>query len=239
MNANPVHAFDIKSARLNLLAVRLKSPRLDELELDLSTRFANGSPFDGEPVVFDLPADGANAIRYDELVSLYARYGLKAIGVRGAPSGLRGALAQAGLIAFSGSDSDDEPHPQPPAQAEAPAAAAPSAPPSTLIIDRPVRAGQQIYAKGGNLVVLAMVSAGAEVIADGDIHIYAPLRGKALAGARGNIAARIFVQAMEAELLSIAGIYRTIEQALPASIAGKPTQIFLDADKLVMQPLAA
>ncbi|MGE8355493.1 MAG: septum site-determining protein MinC [Microvirgula sp.] len=237
MNANPAHAFDIKSARLNLLAVRLKSPRLDELELDLRTRFANGSPFDGEPVVFDLPADGATAIRYDELVSLYARYGLKAVGVRGAPSGLRGALAQAGLIAFSGSDSDDEPHAQPPVQAEAPVAAAPSAPPATLIIDRPVRAGQQIYAKGGSLVVLAMVSAGA--IADGDIHVYAPLRGKALAGARGNVAARIFVQAMEAELLSIAGIYRTIEQALPASIAGKPTQIFLDADKLVMQPLAA
>jgi septum site-determining protein MinC len=106
-----------------------------------------------------------------------------------------------------------------------------------MIIDRPVRAGQQIYAKGGDLVVLEMVSAGAELIADGSIHVYAPLRGRALAGARGNTAARIFVKSMEAELVSIAGVYRTIEQDLPQSIKGKPTQIYLEQERVVMIPL--
>jgi len=107
----------------------------------------------------------------------------------------------------------------------------------TMVVERPVRAGQQIYAKGTNLVVLAMVSAGAEIIADGDIHVYAPLRGRALAGARGNTAARIFARNMEAELVSIAGVYRTIEQALPDSIRGKATQIFLENERLVMTAL--
>jgi septum site-determining protein MinC len=106
-----------------------------------------------------------------------------------------------------------------------------------MIVDRPVRAGQQIYARGCDLVVLAMVSAGAEVIADGNIHVYAPLRGRALAGARGNTSARIFVRSMEAELVSIAGVYRTIEQALPESIKGKPTQIQLENERLVMTAL--
>jgi septum site-determining protein MinC len=119
---------------------------------------------------------------------------------------------------------------KPPAPEAAPAV-------GTMIIDRPVRAGQQIYAKGGDLVVLAMVSAGAEVIADGNIHVYAPLRGRALAGARGNADARIFARSMEAELVSIAGVYRTIEQALPDSILGKPTQIYLENERLVMTAL--
>jgi septum site-determining protein MinC len=105
------------------------------------------------------------------------------------------------------------------------------------VIDRPVRAGQQIYAKGGDLVVLATVNVGAELIADGSIHVYAPMRGRALAGARGNTQARIFVKAMEAELVSIAGVYRTIEQALPDSIQGKPTQIYLENERLVMTAL--
>jgi septum site-determining protein MinC len=104
-------------------------------------------------------------------------------------------------------------------------------------VDRPVRAGQQIYAKGGDLVVLATVNVGAELIADGSIHVYAPMRGRALAGARGNTQARIFVQGMEAELVSIAGVYRTIEQALPDSIQGKPTQIYLENERLVMTAL--
>ena len=101
----------------------------------------------------------------------------------------------------------------------------------------PFRIGQ-VYARGRDLVVLAMVNAGAEVIADGHIHVYAPLRGKAMAGARGNSDARIFALALEAELLSIASVYRTSEHPLPASVRGKPTQVRLvatpDGGKLMM-----
>ena len=110
-------------------------------------------------------------------------------------------------------------------------------PAPTLIIDKPLRSGQQIYAKGGDLVVLALVNHGAEVIADGSIHVYAPLRGKAIAGARGDTRARIYAHSLEAELLAIAGIYRTAENPLPAEVSGKPAQVFLEGEKLLMQPL--
>ena len=106
-----------------------------------------------------------------------------------------------------------------------------------MIIDRPLRSGQQIYAKGCDLVVLAVVNVGAEVIADGNIHVYAPLRGRAIAGARGNASARIFSTNMEPQLVSIAGTYRTTETALPADVLGKPAQVRLDGEKLVFEPL--
>ncbi len=112
--------------------------------------------------------------------------------------------------------------------------AAPAEP--TLVIDRPLRSGQRIYAKG-DLVVLGLVSNGAEVIAEGNIHIYAPLRGRALAGVHGNHDARIFCTCLEAELISIAGIYRTTEVPLPGEVAGKPVQIRLDQEKLLIEPL--
>jgi septum site-determining protein MinC len=107
----------------------------------------------------------------------------------------------------------------------------------TMIIDKPLRSGQRVYAKGCDLVVLALVSHGAEVIADGSIHVYAPLRGKAIAGARGDTEARIFAVHMEPELISIAGIYRTSENPLPEEVQGKPSQIRLDGEKLVMEAL--
>ncbi|TAM08278.1 MAG: septum site-determining protein MinC, partial [Paraburkholderia sp.] len=106
----------------------------------------------------------------------------------------------------------------------------------TLVIDRPLRSGQRIYAKG-DVVVLGLVSNGAEVIAEGNIHIYAPLRGRALAGVHGNHDARIFCTCLEAELISIAGIYRTTEVPLSADVAGKPVQIRLDQEKLLIEPL--
>ncbi len=121
--------------------------------------------------------------------------------------------------------------------------AAPAAPLPTLFIDRPLRSGQQVYARGAHLVMMAAVNAGAEVIADGDIHIYAPLHGRALAGASGATHARIFCTRFDAELVSIAGFYRTFEDGMPASLAGKPAQVRLQsadgeqADKLLAEPL--
>ncbi|CAE6741849.1 septum site-determining protein MinC [Paraburkholderia domus] len=106
----------------------------------------------------------------------------------------------------------------------------------TTVVDKPLRSGQRIYAKG-DLVVLGLVSYGAEVIAEGNIHIYAPLRGRALAGVQGNHDARIFCTCLEPELISIAGIYRTTENPLPADVLGKPVQIWLEEEKLMIEPL--
>jgi septum site-determining protein MinC len=122
------------------------------------------------------------------------------------------------------------------AAAEEPAAVPPRRP--TLVIDKPVRTGQRIHAEGGDLVVLAIVNAGAELIADGDIHVYAPLRGRALAGARGDASARIFAQCMEAELVSIAGYFQVFEEGIPAALSGKPVQVFLDGERVALHPLA-
>ena len=116
---------------------------------------------------------------------------------------------------------------------EPPPAAVPQ---PTTIIDRPLRSGQQVYAKG-DLIVLGLVSYGAEVIAEGNIHIYAPLRGRALAGVHGNLDARIFCTCLEPELISIAGIYRTTENPLPADVLSKPVQIWLNEEKLMIEPL--
>jgi len=129
------------------------------------------------------------------------------------------------------------PAPAPEAAAAEEAAAVPARRP-TLVIDKPVRTGQRIHAEGGDLVVLAIVNAGAELIADGDIHVYAPLRGRALAGARGDASARIFAQCMEAELVSIAGYFQVFEEGIPAALHGKPVQVFLDGERVVLNPLA-
>jgi septum site-determining protein MinC len=106
-----------------------------------------------------------------------------------------------------------------------------------LIVDRPLRSGQQVVARGRDVVVLGGVNAGAEVIADGHVHVYGPLRGRAIAGARGNTDARILTTCLEAELLAIAGTYRTAETPIAPEVAGRPAQVRLVDGKLVMEPL--
>ena len=123
----------------------------------------------------------------------------------------------------SASPGPDSPPPAEPSPAPPPARAA------TRIVTEPVRSGTQIYARGGDLIVTAAVSAGAEVMADGNIHVYGRLRGRALAGAAGDTAARIFCTRLEAELVSIAGRYLVSEQ-LPAEYQGGPAQIALVDD---------
>jgi len=236
------HAFDIKSASLDLLALLLKTAEPAELQTALDARFGNATETASEAFMLDLDGlPNAMELPLAELLPLFSRYGIRVVGLRHSSRSLATLAGQYGL-AFSQTSAPPRGTLTEAAAPEAPTtpSTAPTpapVPAQTLIIDRPVRAGQQIYARGGDLVVLAMISAGAEVIADGNIHIYAPLRGRALAGARGNMAARIFTQSMEAELVSIAGVYRTIEQRLPESILGKPTQIYLDSERLVMTAL--
>ncbi len=112
-----------------------------------------------------------------------------------------------------------------------PPAEAPVLHPPTLMQHQPVRSGQRVYARHSDLVVTSTVGAGAEVIADGCVHIYGPLRGRAVAGARGEVTARVFCQEFHAELISIAGVFRVFE-TLPPELAGKPVQAWLDGDDL-------
>ena len=105
-----------------------------------------------------------------------------------------------------------------------------------LFIDKPVRSGQQIYARDTDLIIMGTVSPGAEVIADNNIHIYGPLRGRALCGVSGNESTRIFCSSLEAELVSVAGSFRMLE-TIPEELRGKPAQIWLDQDRLNIEPL--
>jgi septum site-determining protein MinC len=113
----------------------------------------------------------------------------------------------------------------------------PVEPRPTLIVDKPLRSGQRVYAKGADLIVLGAVSHGAEAIADGNVHVYGPLRGRALAGALGDTGARIFTTCMQPQLISIAGIYRTTDTELDADVLGKPAQVRLELERLLVEPL--
>ncbi len=258
-------SFELKSATLPLLALHLKTTELPQLAQDLGARFGAGgdSPdfFDHDGVVLDfsaLPADAACDL--PAVLALLRPYSLVPLAVRGAPPALAEAALAAGLVLAPAEVR--APAKAPPAHGEAPAsthpatetspaatpaaaaplAAAASSGRPTLVVDKPLRSGQKVYARDADLVVLAMVNPGAEVAADGHIHVYAPLRGKALAGARGNTQARIFSLCLDPELLSIAGTYRTSEHPLPAGIQGQPAQVRLDSaddGKLVFEPLKA
>ncbi len=241
-------AFELKSAALTLVALVLKTTDLGRLSQALDERFADApGPFDNDPVAIDLSfvRDAAEPIDFVVLVHLLRGYRMLPVAVKaGSLQQMEDARA-AGLAEGHGSAAATAPPPPrqrataaPDPIAEATIEAQPSARPA-LIVDKPLRSGQRVYAKGADLIVTAVVSFGAEVIADGNIHIYAPLRGRALAGALGDTGARIFTTCMAPQLVSIAGIYRTLETDLPASVRGKPAQVRLDGEKLVVEPLGA
>ncbi|MDB5883791.1 MAG: minC [Ramlibacter sp.] len=223
-------SFEIKSATLPLVALLLKSPDLALLEEELRARFGELPEFfDSDPLVVDLaPLKGEGEVEFPRLLELLRAYRVMPVAVRGGSEAQMRAALLCGLAAAP----EAAPHPSPLPKGERE-----QLPTSALVVDRPLRSGQQVYAKGRDLIVLSMVNAGAEVIADGHIHVYAPLRGKAIAGARGDAQARILTLCLEPELVSIAGVYRTSENPLPDTLRGKPAQIRLEADKLVMAPL--
>ncbi|HYD77567.1 septum site-determining protein MinC [Ramlibacter sp.] len=249
--------FEIKSANLPLVALLLKSANLSSLAGELQARFGDIPDFfDHDPLVIDLaPLPGDAEVDFAALLPLLRSYRVLPVAVRGGTPAQQEAARAAGL-AQAAEAIAPKPAPSQPAE-QAPVAEAKPAPARTaaapvespaepmptgaLVVDKPLRSGQQVYARGRDLVVMSMVNPGAEVIADGSIHVYAPLRGKAIAGARGNTDARILTLCLEPELLSIAGVYRTSEVPLPAEVLGQPTQVRLDGGaegRLVMQSLA-
>jgi len=240
--------FEIKSATLPLVALVLKSADLDALARELEARFGDIPDFfDHDALVVDLSrleseAQGGEhqAVDFPALLELLWKYRLAPVAVHGARNELAAVAKAAGLFpapdARIGTAAAREANAEVVQKVVEPEAAT-----GALVIDKPLRSGQQVYARGRDLVMLAMVNPGAEVIADGHIHVYAPLRGRAIAGARGNADARIFAFGMEPELISIAGLYRNGETPGLANVWGKPTQARLVSDaegnRLVFDPL--
>jgi septum site-determining protein MinC len=253
LQATTPATFEIKSANLPLVALLLKSTDLLALAQELQARFGDIPDFfDQDALMIDLSPLQSAAVRsgravgdidFPALITLLGSYQLVPISVKGGNPAQRAAALQAGLLPVPDAHLlPARPVAAAPAQQKQPPpqpaiVAAPAAPLGALVVDKPLRSGQQVYARGRDLVVLAMVNAGAEVIADGHIHVYAPLRGKAMAGARGNTEARIFTTCLEPELIAIAGVYRTMETPLPKDVAGKPAMVRLVDGVLVMTPL--
>lgn len=231
--------IDLKSTQLGALQLPLRTRVLDELAAQLQAQWSGvAGAFDGEALCIDLSElpEGA-PLDWARLVELLRTWSLRPVALSGferLAEAERASAAALGLVLAEGLPvAPATKAPEPVAAPVAPAAAAKPA----LVIDRPLRSGQQIYARDADLIVLGLVSHGAEVIADGHIHIYGALRGRAIAGARGFAEARIFAHSLEAELLSVAGTFRTAEKALPPEVFAKPAQVRLDGERLVMEPL--
>jgi septum site-determining protein MinC len=250
LSGNAPATFEIKSANLPLVALLLKSADLTLFQQELQQRYGDTPAFfDNDPLLIDLSLlpDSVAAVDFSALVHALRPHSLLPIAVRGGRAELIAQAQAAGLVLAtdaivqrSTAAATPSAASKTPSQNAQPAA--PVAPTSAMVIDKPLRSGQQVYARGRDLIVMAMVNPGAEVIADGHIHVYAPLRGKAMAGARGNADARIMSLSMEAQLLSIAGVYRTSENALPPTVHGKAAQVRLEShndgqDKLIIEPL--
>jgi septum site-determining protein MinC len=230
----------------------------DPIAIDAALRQMTGGVsdfFEDEFAVIDVAgiADEAGQVDWPALVALLKNYRLNAVAVRGAPAGLHEAIRGHGLFLDDGSSgarttaareevpAAPAPAPAPvatPAPAPAPAPVA-AAPVQAMIVDTPVRAGQRIYARGTDLIITAVVNNGAEIIADGSIHVYAPLHGRALAGASGNAEARIFALSMQPELVSIAGVYRTFDDGFPAELSRQPAQIRLVGDRIDISSMSS
>jgi len=237
--------FVLKGRSQPLLTLELRETHTITLVNAFRDQFGTEAPpFDAAPAVIDLSAfnEGHRLLDFPAVTRLMRNYGLIAVGVRAGNLMQREAAVSAGLALFAeqgGKGSNlarEEAAAPPPAQATATDVESAPALRPPLILGGVVRGGQRHYAAAADLVVEGAVSAGAEVMADGSIHVYGALRGRALAGARGQAGAVICTLALEAELVSIDGYYLTRE-GLPADLVGKPATAWLEGTQLRVRPL--
>lgn len=217
--------LEFKGRMLMMTVLNLKDLDPNTLHREVGRRLDEAAQWLRDaPVVIDL-ADPENSTQIELLAAVDTLRGLGVNLVALARNAHLDAdtAAMLGLGSISLAGGRDVARPEPTPAAQAPAA-------ETLVVEQPVRSGQQIYSHG-DLIVLAPVSTGAELLAEGHIHVYNTLRGRALAGVRGNTAARIFCQDLDAELVSIAGHYRVAED-LPDNQRRKAVQITLDGDAM-------
>jgi septum site-determining protein MinC len=236
--------FQLRSASVSMTALELYYFDNDEFEETLREKISQAPGFFRDvPLIISLEKyEGLDSeLDFFKIIGTCRRNSIHVIGVRGGNDDQRRLARGAALALMPGTGQRDRAHETgaTPEKAAAPAApvaqTAPEARP-TKIISQPVRSGQQIHAPDGDLVILAPVQAGAEVLAAGNIHVYGPLRGRALAGIHGAESARIFCQSLEAELVSIAGHYK-ISEDIQDSGWKSAVQIQLRDDLLVVTPL--
>ncbi|KAA1172048.1 septum site-determining protein MinC [Marinobacter salinexigens] len=246
--------FQLKSANLSMTAIELYFFEKDDFEATLRDKISQAPGFFKDiPVIISMEKyEGLDSeLDFFSIIGTCRRHSIHVVGVRGGNDDQRRLARGASLALIPGSQprgrsgdqeaasgANQEEAQEPPSETTpgAPAAAPSSVATATRIISQTVRSGQQIYAPEGDLVILAPVQAGAEVLAAGNIHVYGPLRGRALAGIHGEESARVFCQSLEAELVSIAGHYK-ISEDLQDNGWKSAVQIQLRDDLLVVTPL--
>ncbi len=227
--------FQIKGTNFTTLSLDLYQYNADRFAAQLEDKVKSAPQFFRDSPLFINLAGYVGTLEVDTLKAVVhqcRQHGFQPFGVRGASDALVAELPALGLTALPAPRTRSEaPTDAQPAQSAASAVGAPS-----KVIHRPVRSGQQIYAEGGDLILLAPVSEGAEVIADGNIHVYSTLRGRALAGVKDNPEARIFCQQLEAELVAIAGHF-ILNDSLREHCWKQAAQIYLDNESIQISAL--
>lgn len=239
-------ACDLRVGQVGVATLKLRRLGLDEIRAELVAKVAAAPQLlTRAPVIVDLNAfsDLPDSAQLRELLAAIRASGVLPVGLTygsGAIDALARELDLPLFSRFRASYEHDEPAVPAPvsdtAQTPVPAPSPATAPAGIRLHEGHVRSGQQIYARGQDLTIIGSVSTGAEVIADGNIHIYGALRGRALAGASGEVRARVFCSEFRAELVAVAGNYRVLDDA-PANLHGKALAIRLDGERLLFDPL--
>jgi len=235
-------AVELKSGSITLPILKVHSADIADVDEQLQQKLGKAPEFfRNAPIIIDLGEltdEQRQNLDFAALLKTIQGLALAPVGMRGG-SAEQQKLAQAEKIAVL---ADVRTESVPDAATEkkpAPKRAIPPPRPitaTTKVIDQPVRSGQRIYANGGDLIVLAQVSPGAEIMADGNIHVYGPRKGRALAGVQGNLEARIYCSDLQAQLIAIGGNYRTNEGE-DDSLKGKLVQVYLQDDAIVVESL--
>jgi septum site-determining protein MinC len=227
----PSAVLEIKSGAVNLPILKLLSADMEQVESQLRDKIDQAPDFfRNAPMAIDLYdlAEREADIDFTYLAQAMRSLDLIPVGIGGGGVRHYQSAQAVGLSQLTFAR-----HETPPASKEAKPKLQPEEA-TTKIVDTPVRSGQRIYAAGGDLVVLSAVSAGAEVMADGNIHVYGALRGRALAGVQGRLASRIFCHDLQAELVAIGGNYKVSEN-IDDSVRGVPVQIYLKDNALIIE----
>lgn len=250
--------FELKGSLFTLTVMHLRSADIESITRELDSKTSQAPEFfKNTPLVMDLsdlePGSEADFLAIDRQLR---QFGLVPVGARNGHEAVRDAAVRAGWALFPSRveratkaepvaepEPESEPESEPIESEPEITSNEPEMPPvagavgsSTRVVSNPIRSGQQIYAAGGDLLVLRTVSAGAEIIADGNIHVLGALRGRALAGLSNDENTHIICQSLEAELISIAGRYRVFEELDPA-VRGKAVHIYLSGDRLLIDPI--
>jgi len=230
--------FELKATSFTLPTIFLMHSDIDLIADGLAQQVDRAPGFfHNTPVAIDLSRlpHTNSSVNFPVLVGQMRGNGMIPIGIRGGSKDHREAAEMMELAILSDGSSRPIPTEKPKATPEPAESPIPNRL-ATKIITRPVRSGQRIYAPDGDLIVTAPISSGAEIMADGNIHIYSTLRGRAMAGVKGDIEAQIFCNKLEAELVSIAGSYKVSENFDP-DILGKQVQIQLSGEQMLINKI--